>query len=288
MKPFTSEFLAVRGYRTHVRHWGRLDAPKLLMFHGWGDMSATWQFVVDELKRDWHVIAPDWRGCGQSDFADSTYYFPDFLADIDVILDHYSPDAAAPVVGHSMGGNAVGLYAGVRPERISHFVNLEGIGLWRTSPEDAPDRYGKWLRQLNKNMPFRTYPDRASMAARLRNDNPRLTSERADFLAQHFGVENVEGGIGLALDSAHRLFNPVLYRIEETIACWKRITAPVLWVTARDSHVFREFFPYDSDEHRLRIASFQKIKTVHLEDSGHNMQHDQPATIAALIEDFIA
>src|ERR1700740_2905268 len=123
MKPFTSEFLSVRGYRTHVRHWGRPEAPMLLMFHGWGDMSATWQFVVDELKRDWHVIAPDWRGCGQSDPEGSTYYFPDFLADIDAILDHYSPDAAVPVVGHSMGGNAVGLYAGVRPERISHYVN---------------------------------------------------------------------------------------------------------------------------------------------------------------------
>jgi len=288
MKPFTSEFLAVRGYRTHVRHWGQPDAPKLLMFHGWGDMSATWQFVVDEFKRDWHVIAPDWRGCGKSEPEGSTYYFPDFLADIDAILDHYSPDTAVPVVGHSMGGNALALYAGVRPERISHFVNLEGIGLWRTKADDAPDRYDKWLRQLKKSMVFRTYPDRTALAARLCDDNPRLSPQRADFLAHQFGIENVAGGISLALDTAHRLINPVLYRVEEAIACWKRITAPVLWVTAADSYVFHEFFPYDSDEHRLRVASFQNIKTVHVEDCGHNMQHDQPATIARLIEDFIS
>ena len=288
MKPFTSEFLSVRGYRTHVRHWGRPGAPMLLMFHGWGDMSATWQFVVDEFRRDWHVIAPDWRGCGQTDSQGATYYFPDFLADIDAILDHYSPEAAVPVVGHSMGGNAVGLYAGVRPERVSHYVNLEGIGLWRTRAEDAPERYGKWLRQLKKNMAFRTYPDRASLAARLRDDNPRLTAERAGYLAQQFGIENAEGGISLALDTAHRLMSPVLYRVEEAIACWKCITAPVLWVTAADSYVFHEFFPYDSEEHRLRIAAFTNIKTVHLQDSGHNMQHDQPATVAGLIEDFIA
>ena len=104
-KPFTSEFIDVRGYRTHVRHWGRPDAPKLLMLHGWGDMSATWQFVVDEFTRDWQMIAPDWRGCGKTDPEGSSYYFPDFLADIDAFLDHYSPDSALPVVAHSMGGN---------------------------------------------------------------------------------------------------------------------------------------------------------------------------------------
>lgn len=257
------------------------------MLHGWGDMSATWQFVVDELKRDWHVIAPDWRGCGQTDFQGSTFYFPDFLADIDIVLDRYSPTSAIPVVAHSLGGNAACLYAGVRPERISHLVNLEGIGLWRTKAEDAPDRYSKWLRQLKKQMSFRIYPHRAALAERLRNDNPRLTAERADFLAQQFGVENDNGGISLALDPAHRLLNPVLYRVEEAQACWRRVTAPVLWVTASDSYVFREFFPYDSDEHRLRMASFRNIRTVHIEDSGHNMHHDQPEAIASLIEEFI-
>ena len=123
----------------------------LLMFHGWGDMSATWQFVVDELKRDWHVIAPDWRGCGKSDNTGRTYYFPDYLADIDAVLDHYSPDRAVPVIGHSMGGNAACLYAGVRPDRVSHLVTLEGLGLPRKSPDDAPERYTKWFAELIKN-----------------------------------------------------------------------------------------------------------------------------------------
>lgn len=288
MKQFTSEFIDVRGYRTHVRHWGNATSPLLLMFHGWGDMSASWQFVVDELKRDWHVLAPDWRGCGKTEFEGSTYYFPDFLADIDVILDHYSPHAPVPVVGHSMGGNAICLYAGVRPERFTHVVNLEGTGLWRTKPEEAPDRYAKWLRQLKKAMVFRHYPDRAALAARLRDDNARLTAARADFLAEQFGVENETGGISIALDPAHRLINPVLYRVEEAMACWNRVTAPVLWVTAADSHVFRTFFPYDSDEHRQRIAAFANLREVHLQDCSHNMHHDQPETIARLIEEFIS
>ena len=288
MKSCTSEFIDVRGYRTHVRHWGDHEAPLLLMLHGWGDMSASWQFVVDALERDWHVVAPDWRGCGKTDWERATYYFPDFLADIDVLLDRYSPDAAASVVAHSMGGNAICLYAGVRPDRIRRIVNLEGIGLWRTQPEDAPKRYGKWLRQLKSKPGFRTYPDRAALSARLRGDNPRLTRERADFLAQHFGVENEQGGISIALDSAHQWLNPTLYRVEEAQACWRNITARVLWATAADSYVFREFFPYDSDEHRLRMATFQHLEHVHLADCGHNMHHDRPEEIARLIEEFVA
>lgn len=288
MKQFTSEFIDVRGYRTHVRHWGSPDAPMLVMFHGWGDMSASWQFVVDELRRDWHVVAPDWRGCGKTDFEGSTYYFPDFLADIDVILDHYSPNVPVPVVGHSMGANAACLYAGVRPERITHLVNLEGTGIWRTTSEEAPERYLKWLRQLKKKiMPFRTYPDRTALAARLCRDNPRLTQERANFLSEQFGIENAQGSISLALDPAHRLINPVLYQVEEAMACWNRVTAPVLWVTAADSHIYEAFFPYDSDEHRLRVGAFPNIREVHLQDCGHNMQHDQPETIARLIEEFV-
>lgn len=259
----------------------------LLMFHGWGDMSATWQFVVDELRRDWHVIAPDWRGCGKSDNTGRTYYFPDYLADIDAVLDHYSPDRAVPVIGHSMGGNAACLYAGVRPDRVSHLVTLEGLGLPRKSPDDAPERYTKWFAELKKMGRYRSYPDRAAFAARLRKDNPRLALAQSAFLAKEFGVENKEDSIDIALDPAHRLTNPVLYRIEEAMACWRRITAPVLCVIADDSHVFKDFFPEHSDDFNQRLAAFANIKRVHIQNSGHNMQHDQPALIAQLIEDFI-
>jgi len=258
------------------------------MLHGWGDISASWQFVVDELRRDWHVLAPDWRGCGLSEWCGETYYVPEYLADLEAILDRYSPGKPAPVVGHSMGGNVVCLYAGICPSRLSHVVNLEGVGMPRTGPENAPDHYGKWLRKLKKRQAFRVYPDRAALSARLRNDNPRLTTVQAEFLAGHIGIENNSGGIDLAIDPAHRLTNPVLYRVEEAMACWRRITAPVLLVTADDSRVLREFFPQGSDEHTSRMAAFPNLKDVHLPDCGHNMHHDQPAAIARLIEDFVS
>jgi pimeloyl-ACP methyl ester carboxylesterase len=115
-----------------------------------------------------------------------------------------------------------------------------------------------------------------------------LSAARADFLAQHFGAENDQGGISLVLDPAHRHINPVQYRIEEAMACWRRVTAPVLWVTASDSYIFPEFFPLDSDDHSERRACFRNLKWVHLKDSSHNMHHDQPEAIARLIEEFVS
>jgi len=158
MKPSRSEFIAVRGLRYHVRHWGSEGAPKLFMAHGWMDVSASFQFVVDCLQRDWHVIAPDWRGFGLTNNPGvDCYWFADYLGDLDAILAHYSPAEPVNLLGHSMGGNVVCLYAGVRPHRIRKLVNLEGFGLPATRPEQAPGRYAKWLDELRTPPVIRHY-----------------------------------------------------------------------------------------------------------------------------------
>lgn len=93
MIPSRSDFIEVRGKRTHVLHWGRDGAPKVFMVHGWMDVGASFQFVVDYLKGDWHVIAPDWRGFGLTERnGTDTYWFPDYVADLDAILRHYQPE----------------------------------------------------------------------------------------------------------------------------------------------------------------------------------------------------
>lgn len=138
---------------------------------------------------------------------------------------------------------------------------------------------------------FRVYADRSQFAARLQKENPRLTDERAAFLAQHLGEECLgeDGlpGIRLAADPAHRWVNPVLYRVEEAMACWRQVTAPMLWVTGDDSFLFREFFAADSEDYRSRIACLRDVREVMVNDSGHNLHHDQPAEVARLIEEFL-
>ena len=149
LKTPVSEFVTTRGTRLHVRRWGSPDAPTLFMLHGWMDISASFQFVVDALVVDWQVIAPDARGFGLSDWPverglSGHYWFQDYLADLDALLDHYAPASlhGEPVnlVGHSMGANVVCLYAGVRPERVRRVVDLEGFGMPAAKADRSPTR----------------------------------------------------------------------------------------------------------------------------------------------------
>ena len=287
MKPASSLFVNVRGLRYHCRSWGDSGRPKLVMLHGWMDVSASFQFLVDALKGDWHVIAPDWRGYGLTDRGpDDSYWFPDYVADLDRLLAHFSPDGPATLIGHSMGGNVACLYAGIRPERVARLVNLEGFGMRRTEPGKAPGRYAKWLDQIADKPGFRDYANLEDLAARMRKSNPRLSDERALYLAGYWGRQNAAGRVELCSDPAHKLVNPVQYQLEEAMACWRSITAPVLWVDGADSKVI-EHLRIDAAEFAARKACFAKLTAHTIADAGHMMHHDQPDELARLIEAFL-
>ena len=291
MKSSRSEFIKVRGLNYHIRHWGAEDAPKLFMVHGWMDVSASFQFVVDCLQRDWHVIAPDWRGFGMTDKPDADcYWFPDYLGDLDAILDHYSPGQPVNLLGHSMGGNVVTIYAGVRPHRISKLINLEGFGLAVTQPEQEPKRYSEWLDELRQPPRMRSYASRSDVAARLQKTNPRLRDDRAEFLSAHWSAQNASGEWEILGDPAHKLINPVLYQVEEVMACWKQIAAPVLWVEADDTDVWRWMGPKETARVEIdrRIGFIPRVEIAVISDAGHMLHHDQPEALAELIDRFLA
>ncbi len=155
MKQSRSEFIDLRGVRHHVRRWGDPDAPALFMLHGWQDMSATYQAVVDRFTADFNIIAPDWRGFGLSDWGTDPYYLTEYVLGLDEILDLYSPDRPAAIVAHSMGGNVTGLYAGSRPERVAKFVNIEGFA---PVPGFGADSVPEFLGQLAEAPARRTGP----------------------------------------------------------------------------------------------------------------------------------
>jgi pimeloyl-ACP methyl ester carboxylesterase len=286
MKPSLSRFLAVRGLRYHLREWGEPGAPQLLLLHGWMDVSASFQFVVDALERDWHVLAPDWRGFGLSDKGPGgCYWFPDYLGDLDAILDAVSPGAPAALVGHSMGGNVALLYAGARPSRVRVAVNLEGFGLKDSEPAQAPARYARWLGELKSPPAARRYGTVADVAERLRRNNPRLDAQRAAFLAEHWSRRTAQGDYEIAGDPAHKIVNPVLYRWPEVAACWSAIECPVLWVEATDTDAHR--WAGDSAEIARRVAVLRSVNVAHVADAGHMLHHDQPQAVARLIEGFV-
>jgi len=284
-RPWRSRFLDVRRTRYHVREWGPDDAPALLMLHGWMDASASFQFVVDALADDWHVFAPDWRGYGRSAWTGTDcYWFPDYLADLEFLTDALLPDQLLRLVGHSMGGNVALMYAGVRPARVAGVVNLEGFGLKDAPPRLAPERYGHWIDELKTPPTLRDYGSRAEVADRLRRTNPRLAPEAALFLAEHWSEPTPDGRFRVSGDPAHRIVNPVLYRLAEVEACWAQATCPVLWVEGAQTDAHRWAGGVDELERRRRAVR-QATHAV-IEDAGHMLHHDQPGRVAALIEEF--
>ena len=285
MRSSESLFLDVRGLRYHVRRWPRPGAPKLVLLHGWMDVSASFQFLVDALRGEWDVFAPDWRGYGQTDWSkEDCYWFPDYLADLDFILDGIHAGEPVNLVGHSLGGNVAALYAGIRPSRVAKLVNLEGFGLPPTTPEQAPGRYAKWLDELRERPTLRPYASFMELEERLRENNPRLAPERAHFLARHWGRET-DGSVVLRGDPAHKIVNAQLYRYEEALACWRQVTAPVLWVEGSESGLGKRM-KLDAAQVAERRAAFRNVRVAIVPDAGHMVHHDQPEAVAALIEEF--
>lgn len=280
-----SEFVELGNTRYHVLHWGKPGQPRLFLLHGWMDAAISFQFVVDALPDDWHVIAPDWRGFGQSQWNQGSYYFPDYLADLDQLLDHYSADMPANLVGHSMGGIVACLYAGVRPERVARLVSIEGFGLAATQPEQAPARLRRWLDELRAPQTFHHHADLQVIAQRLQKTNPRLSDDKALYLASWL-AQTTPQGVSYRADPHHKLVNPVLYRLEEAKACWRAITAPTLWIQS-DAPFLQAMLKETTEETAERKACFANLQQLVISDSGHMLHHDQPAALAAALQQFL-
>jgi pimeloyl-ACP methyl ester carboxylesterase len=290
-----SEFVPIRNLRYHVRLWGepRASEPPLVMVHGWMDVAASYQFVVDAMRSDRYVIAPDWRGYGLTELPGTdNYWFPDYLADLDFLLDHYAPTTPVDLVGHSMGGNIAMLYSGARPERIRSLVNLEGFGMPASKPAQAPGRYAKWIEQLKAyhrgEVDLKSYDSVEDVARRLMKTNKRLTQEKAEWLAQYWARQDADGRWRILGDPAHKIINASLFRVDEVLEIYKAIRAPVLAVEASDDSLSTWWQGrYTLAEYHERLKAVSDMRLGKIYDAGHMLHHDQPQQLAQLIEEFL-
>lgn len=290
-----SAFVPIRGLDYHLRLWGepRPGQTPLVLLHGWMDVAASYQFMVDALAHEHFIIAPDWRGFGltRASAAD-TFWFPDYIADLDALLDHYCADTPVHLVGHSMGGNVAMLYAAVRPERVRRLINLEGFGLPATRPTQAPARYTQWLDELKQlhrgELTLRHYDSLAAVARRLIKTNPRLSPDKAHWLAAHWSAETAPGQWTILGEAAHKIINPQLYRVDEMLAVFASIRAPMLMVEASDDSMAQWWKgKYALPEFHERLKAVPDVTLRQLPDCSHMLHHDQPELLARLIEDFL-
>ena len=298
-----SQMLPVRNMHYHLRSWEpeqiNTDLPVLVLAHGWMDVAASYQFVVDAFSDAFvqgrRIVAADWRGFGLSRTAApcDSYYFTDYLADLDMLLDQLSPDQPIDLVGHSMGGNISCWYAGARAERIRRFVNLEGFGMPDMPSSKAPERLAQWMNELRDQraggMALASYDSVEAVANRLQKTNRRLPRDKALWLAHHWSAPDEQGHWHILGDASHKVVNPYVYRADEGIACLAAITAPTLSVEASDDSLGGWYKGrYTLEQYHQRLQHIKQCEIAVVQDAGHMLHHDQPEAVAGLIEDFLS
>jgi pimeloyl-ACP methyl ester carboxylesterase len=282
IKPSRSLFADIRGLKHHIRVWGDDDAPPLFLFHGAWDASPTFQFLVDALKGPWRVMALDWRGYGGSEWAPA-YWFHDLVADLDAFADRFSPHEPMTMIGHSMGSNASHFFASARPERVRRLVSLDGFGLSDDNSEEALARYRRWLDSLKREPGMKGYASTAEMAERLMRGNPKLSTDKAAFLAANVSRRQDDGTFTWAFDPRHRDPYPVQTRLDGWGAGFQSIQASVLLLSAGLNRGHR----LSAETLERRIGLVPRHSHVHIKDAGHNLHHDVPELVAGIVEPFL-
>ena len=294
-----SSFMPIRECQYHLRQWGAAlgTRPVLVLLHGWMDVSASWQFMVDGLDEAWlaerTLGAPDWRGYGLtvSPPTDS-YWLPDYLGDLDALLAQISPDQPIDLIGHSMGGHLAMLYAGARPQRIRRLINLEGFGMPTTRPAQAPKRMADWLDDIANlragKMAMSSYSNAEGVAMRLQKNNQRLSLDKANWLARHWAREQQDGSWAILGDAAHKVINPYLFREDETLCTYANITAPTWVITASDDSLGAWWKgSYTLPQFRQRLQSVPQLQALEIDDAGHMLHHDQPLALAGHVQQIM-
>ena len=276
--------------------------PPLVLCHGWMDVGASFQFMVDAFSDEFLVgrpiIALDWRGFGETraDEQDN-FWFPDYLADLDGLLDVLEMPEPIDLLGHSMGGNVVMQYAGLRPERIRRLINVEGFGQPAAEADEVISRLRRWMDEMSRyhdgRMGLRDYDHLSLVAKRLQKTNPRLSADKAMWLAGEWAEPVMhEDGVQrwrLLGNPANKITTATQYRVDEILALWKSIEAPTLMVKASDQSFERWWQRrYTMEEFDRRLGVVPDLRTHTIPECGHMLHHDQPELLAREIEAFLS
>ena len=284
----TSHFYVSQRLRLHYVDWGNESAPTVVLVHGGRDHARNWDWVARELRHEWHLVAPDLRGHGDSGWAiGGMYAIADFVLDLANLIEALGPEPVV-LIGHSLGGAVSLMYTGIYPERVRKLVAIEGLGpppsmlekLRGRPPEARMREWIEQMRQLGARQP-RRYATFEAAAARMREENAFLSDEQAKHLTIHSVNRNEDGTWSWKFDNYVRTFAPYRFDVDDMRALWSRIECPTLLVRGANS--------WASDPLKDgRIAPFTDARLVTIPDAGHWVHHDQLDVFVAAVREFLA
>jgi pimeloyl-ACP methyl ester carboxylesterase len=285
--PTSHSFISQR-LRLHYVDWGNPGAPPVILLHGGRDHCRNWDWVAQALRRDYHIIAPDLRGHGDSAYSPSgDYSMSAFVYDLAQLI-HRQHLAPVRIVAHSLGGAISLRYAGIYPENVSKLVAIEGLGpspamLAKRVGANVAERMRRWIeeeRALAGRLP-RRYASIEEALARMQAENRHLTPEQARYLTVHGVSQNEDGTYSWKFDNYVRSISPVDLPPEDTASLWSNITCPTLLVLGKESWASN---PAEDG----RLTHFQNARVSAYERAGHWVHHDRLEAFISETREFLA
>lgn len=284
--PASNSFISQR-LRLHYVDWGNPDAPPLILQHGGRDHCRSWDWVAEELCKDWHVIAPDLRGHGDSAWSPEGHYGMDaFVYDFAQLV-HSLGHEQVTIVAHSLGGNIATRFAGLYPDRVRKLVNIEGLG---PTPEvqtaamggEGFERVRTWIEDKRKaaaRLP-RRYPTLEAAYTRMKEENGFLSDEQVGHLTVHGASRNEDGTWSWKFDNYLNVWSAVDIPYSEKTKLWQAITCPMLLLYGADSFA-------SNPEKDGRASHFATARVIEYANAGHWLHHDQFDRFIADVKAFL-
>jgi pimeloyl-ACP methyl ester carboxylesterase len=286
--PTSHTFFSQR-LRLHYVDWGNPGKPPLLMLHGGRDHCRNWDWTAAALREDWHVIAPDLRGHGDSQWStDANYTMAGYVYDLAQLI-HQQKLAPLTIIAHSLGGNITLRYAGIYPETVARLVVIEGLGpgparLAEYAAKSIVTRFDEWIREQRRlagRLP-RRYATIEDAFKRMQEENPHLTAEQARHLTVHGANQNEDGTYSWKFDNYVRAFPPYDMSRRDIQLLWSRISGPTLLLHGRESR----WAGHPAEDGRA--AHFPDARVVGIERAGHWLHHDRLDEFLRIVRAFLA
>lgn len=284
--PTNQTFISQR-MRLNYVDWGNRGKPPLVLVHGGRDHARSWDWVAEELCDDWHVVAMDHRGHGDSDWvSDGNYSASDMVYDLAQFI-HQLGVGPVTLVSHSMGGNVALRYAGTFPDMVKKIVAIEGLGPSPSRQEEMrakpyPERLAEWIgkkRSASGRTP-RKYESIEAAFKRMIEENSYLTEEQARHLTIHGVNRNEDGTYSWKFDPHLNVWGVEDIADEFLQQTWGAIAAPTLLLYGADSWA-------SNPEKDGRIVHFNNAEVIEFENAGHWLHHDQFDRFMKTLRDFL-
>lgn len=282
--PTSHNFISQR-LRLHYVTWGDPANEPLIFVHGIRDHNRTWDLILSEFADDYFIIAPDLRGHGESEWVNgSGYHYLDYVYDLFQLINQLGLHQVT-LIGHSLGGAIVTLFAGVYPERVARLIAIEGIGLWSRSQLQVPahEKIRGWVdanQQLASRRP-RRYPDLDTAAVRMQEANPQLAEHQAHHLTQYGVLQHEDGTFSWKYDNyTNNFLSSFGLTDAHTIDLWRNIQCPVLLINAAEGLPHRI-------GHEETLEYFAEVELIDIQAAGHWTYHDQPDQVVGAMLNFL-